>query len=938
VTPPERGAARFVPGRTASRWFWRRPERNALLVTLLSLVGLIMVWALVTNQYQAYLVDQQRVRLQEQLAGYENSLITSLSRRLVLLQALRAWTEAQVQAHGGLDQSEFVAVARGLFETSSGNHAIWLAPGGIQAYVFPPNETGVGNDLLHTQPPERALDALKAVTTHEIVVSRPELTTSGYDLQARLAIYSQSQFWGLVTITIDLPAVFAESGLDTAQDSAQIALCDSPSRVDCKVIYGDATLFGVDNRIALVPVDFPGGSWQLAAEPRGGWMAPIQETLTLVWVFGLVAVALIGGLIYTSLNRQTRLEAAVGERTRQLDQELSERQRAEQNLRESEEKYRTVVETSADAILLQTPAGQIVDCNAAAERLFDYMHQELCQMKMADLAPAGMAQLLPELMTAEITTGGAFVETFYRKSQGRTFAAEVSSQMITMGGETLVLLYIRDITQRKQAEDALRDSEERYRSLVETSPDAIALADLHGRILLCNQKAADLCEYDSPEQMIGMSVFDLIAPEDRQRAFENARKLYRGGDYRDVDYTAVTRRGRRFPCELSATTIYNKQGRPEGYTGILRDVSERKQQAREQAAVVVVASALRTAITLDEIVQNILNQLLGMFNSEAAAIFVVDPATGDAVCVRGVSRWQAWTNMRLAPGEGLTSRLISTGQPFVNNDLLHNPQTARLEVVGGQNAVAGAPLISQERTIGALWVGRTPPFREGELRVLMVIADMAANAVQRAALFEDLQKSSHELEQAYDRTLEGWSRALELRDRETEGHTRRAAEYTVALGRALGMNEDSLLHVRRGALLHDIGKLGIPDKILLKPGPLSDEEWSIMRLHPTYARQLIEPIPYLRQALEIPYCHHEHWDGSGYPQGLKGEQIPLAARIFCVVDVWDAITSNRVYRPAWPLERARQYLVQNAGVQFDPRVVEMFFKVVDERSRGDAAE
>ena len=111
-----------------------------------------------------------------------------------------------------------------------------------------------------------------------------------------------------------------------------------------------------------------------------------------------------------------------------------------------------------------------------------------------------------------------------------------------------------------------------------------------------------------------------------------------------------------------------------------------------------------------------------------------------------------------------------------------------------------------------------------------------------------------------------------------------------------------------------------------------------MRLHPTYARQLIEPIPYLRQALEIPYCHHEHWDGSGYPQGLKGEQIPLAARIFCVVDVWDAITSNRVYRPAWPLERARQYLVQNAGVQFDPRVVEMFFKVVDERSRGDAAE
>jgi PAS domain S-box-containing protein len=510
--------------------------------------------------------------------------------------------------------------------------------------------------------------------------------------------------------------------------------------------------------------------------------------------------------------------------------------------------------------------------------------------------------------------------------------------MITVGSETFVIAYIRNITQRKQAEDALRDSEERYRSLVETSPDAIALTDLRGRVQICNQKAALLFDYETADQMVGMNVFDLIAPEDRLRARENARKLFRGTLNRDLDYTAITRRGRRFPCELSASTIYDKSGRPKGFTGILRDVSDRKQQAREQAAIIVAASALRTAVTLEEISQNILGQLLGLLNSEGAAIFISVPATNEAVCVRGVSRWQSWTGIHMGQGEGITSRVITTGQPFVNNDVKNYPQTSRLELMGGLNAVAGAPLISQEHTIGALWVGRSAPFREGELRVLMVIADMVANAVQRAVLFDDLQQSNQDLEQAYDRTLEGWASALDLRDKETGNHTRNVVDLTVRLAKALDFNDEQLIQLRRGALLHDIGKLAIPDAILLKPGPLSEQEWHVMRLHPTYARQLIEPIPYLHQALDIPYCHHEHWDGSGYPQGLKGEQIPLAARIFCVADVWDAITSDRVYRPAWPLEKARRYMLDNAGVVFDPKVVDIFFHILGEQERVEVGE
>ncbi len=194
---------------------------------------------------------------------------------------------------------------------------------------------------------------------------------------------------------------------------------------------------------------------------------------------------------------------------------------------------------------------------------------------------------------------------------------------------------------------------------------------------------------------------------------------------------------------------------------------------------------------------------------------------------------------------------------------------------------------------------------------------------------QQARRATQELYEAYESTLEGWSRALELRERETAGHSKRVVELTLAVARCMGIPEEEFIHIRRGALLHDIGKMGIPDHILLKPEPLSSEEWIIMRQHPEFARHLISKIPYLSPALEIPYCHHEHWDGSGYPRGLKDEEIPLAARIFAVVDVWDALTSNRPYRPAWPEEAASLYLQNQAGRQLDPRVVDAFFKVTE---------
>jgi HD-GYP domain-containing protein (c-di-GMP phosphodiesterase class II) len=242
----------------------------------------------------------------------------------------------------------------------------------------------------------------------------------------------------------------------------------------------------------------------------------------------------------------------------------------------------------------------------------------------------------------------------------------------------------------------------------------------------------------------------------------------------------------------------------------------------------------------------------------------------------------------------------------------------------------GVPLLAKGDVKGVLEVfhrSALEPDPEWQL-FLEALAGQAAIALDNATLFERLQRSNTDLIVAYDATIEGWSRALDLRDKETEGHSQRVMEMTLQLGHAMEMSDTELVHVRRGALLHDMGKLGVPDHILLKPGRLTEAEWQIMRQHPVHAYEMLAPIAYLQPALDIPYSHHEKWDGTGYPRGLRGEQIPLAARLFAVVDVWDALSSDRPYRPAWLKERVLEHIQSLAGSHFDPRVVEIFLRIV----------
>ena len=193
-----------------------------------------------------------------------------------------------------------------------------------------------------------------------------------------------------------------------------------------------------------------------------------------------------------------------------------------------------------------------------------------------------------------------------------------------------------------------------------------------------------------------------------------------------------------------------------------------------------------------------------------------------------------------------------------------------------------------------------------------------------------LREANAQLLNAYEATIEGLSHALDLRDRETEGHSHRVTELTLKLAQVQEMSDEQIMHLRRGALLHDMGKIGVPDSILHKPDTLTQDEWAIMRKHPQFAYEMLSSIEYLHPALDIPYAHHEKWDGTGYPRGLKGEEIPLSARLFAIADVWDALTSDRPYRSAWSEEEALAYIKEQSGKHFDPQVVELFFKTIKE--------
>jgi PAS domain S-box-containing protein/putative nucleotidyltransferase with HDIG domain len=654
-------------------------------------------------------------------------------------------------------------------------------------------------------------------------------------------------------------------------------------------------------------------------------------------------------------------------------------------------------------------------------------------------------------------------------------------------------LYLR--VQQELAERKLAEEEIRYQAnLLANVSDAIVSTDLTFHVKSWNQAAERLYGWKA-EEMLGKVTHEVVPTSFIDIDFETVftRVLQTGSWEGNLSQQSRDGRAHFFLC--SCTLLHDSASKPTGYVFVNREITESIKHQREMEAIVQVSAALRNATRRAEMIPVILDQLDALFGAEATAFTAPDYKTDEIVVEMARGVLAEALRARLPLGEGVSGQVIATQTSYLNNDALTESMIPGSEELGEHHAVACVPLVAHEQTIGTLWLARKHPLAENDLKILAAVADIAANAIHRAGLFEQtqqqlerlailhamdtaiassfdlrptlyilleqiqsrlkvaaadvylynahtltleftagsgfqnpaikhtrlhlgegctgqtalehrlttfpdfqtylaehptpthrllqaegfttyyglpllskgqvkgvlelfyhtpfaaddnwlefletlgrqvaiamdniemlesVQRSKLELELAYDATIEGWSRALDLRDKETEGHSQRVTKLTLKLAHQMGVAEEEIVHIRRGALLHDIGKMGIPDAILLKPGSLSETEWEMMRKHPEFAYEMLSPIAYLKPALDIPHYHHEKWDGTGYPYGLSGEQIPLPSRIFALADVWDALTSNRPYRDAWTAEKTYAHIRAQAGRHFDPQVVSVF--------------
>jgi PAS domain S-box-containing protein/putative nucleotidyltransferase with HDIG domain len=697
------------------------------------------------------------------------------------------------------------------------------------------------------------------------------------------------------------------------------------------------------------------------------------------------------GTLYSEEMTLTPLKDEHGEIIRfiGIKQDVSERVQADRTIRDSQARLASIIDSAMDAIISLDADQRIILFNRAAEQMFHCPADEVIGQTLDRFVPErfreGHGKHIRKFgqtnqANRSMSTLGSLT---CMRADGEEFPAEISISQIELAGEKIYTAILRDVTERLHAEGAMNRRVDELTALYQTTLDIISPHNLPDLLNTIVTRAVDLLQGTSggmylcnPEQG---QVHCVVSYKTRSD-FTGTVLAYGEGaagivaatgkpiiinDYHTWEGRAEAfEEGQPFSAVISAPMLWNEQ--VTGVIHVLHDtevnkftredlklltsianqaavavenarlLEETQRGLKQVAALHAIDLAINASLDLRTILNVLLKHVESLLDADAADILLFYPHLGQFQFSAGrgfrtddIQRAYVRSGTSFAGQAAIERKTV-----FVSTDLATqtDAETSVIYRKEGFVAYAGVPLIAKGQIKGVLEVYHRSVHRPDSewLKLLETLAGQAAIAIDNAQLFDNLQQSNIELALAYDATIAGWSRAMDLRDKETEGHTQRVTELTLKLARSMRISESELAQIRRGALLHDIGKMGVPDNILLKADQLTDKEWQKMRQHPVWAFEMLSSIRYLQPALDIPYCHHEKWDGTGYPRGLKGEQIPIAARIFAVADVWDAITSDRPYRKGWSEEAALKYIEEQSGKYFDPKVVQEFFRLIHE--------
>lgn len=611
---------------------------------------------------------------------------------------------------------------------------------------------------------------------------------------------------------------------------------------------------------------------------------------------------------------------------------ITERKQSEQQLRQ----LSRVVEQSPVSIVITNIQGNIEYVNPKFTEVTGYTAEEVLGKNPRILKSDEKSSDEYKNLWETIIAGKEWRGEFHNKKKNGELYWEFASISPIRNAEGTITHFLavkEDITERKRVE---KDIALLYHA-VSSVNECICITDSENNFLYVNDAFLKTYGYERDE-LIGKKTAILGLEKDPAQATEILEATIKGGWEGEV--INFRKNGSPFPIFLSTSAIKDNKNRLIALIGVARDITEQKRaeeriqhQLEHITSLRTIDMAITGIVNLKMILNIVLDQLIAGLKVDAADILLFNQNSFELeyAASRGF-RTSALQHTHLHIGESYAGQAAMERRVIYIPDLHQDMANfSHAQDFSEEKFISyyGVPLIAKGEVKGVLEIFHRESLEPTSewLDFLDSLAGQASIAIDNANLFEKMQKSHNELSIAYDTTLEGWSHALDLRDKETEGHTQRVTEMTLKLARKLGISDAELVHLRRGALLHDIGKMGVPDNILLKPGALTEEEWVIMKKHPVYAYELLYPIPFLRKALDIPYCHHEKWDGSGYPNGLKRDEIPLSARIFAVIDVWDALTSDRPYRKAWSREKTREHILAGSGSHFDPRVVEAFLQM-----------